>query len=411
MTTSRRFSSAFNPPPNTFDRSVTRRPRTETQRWLLRVVAYVVAPVALALAGFSLANTSVPTIRQAAHLPRFAHRPTHSPSASSATSSALAPAAPADAKLDRSAYSLVGSGVLFVPTTFHSHDGTFDLLVFFHGNAELVAKSAAAAKLNALVLVVNLGISSGAYESHYFIPAMFQRDIDRVVEGATSRGLMGARVGRLALGAWSAGYGALLRILTYEAVRSKASAVLLADALHSNLTKDGYARTVDLERIAPFIQFAKNAAAEDKLFVMTHSEVNEFRYATTTETSDALIDAVGTFRSRSTDWPDCPTFPLARQVMSTERWLNSAAKHTRATSTCVGTGATAKTITSHTWHRSRRPSSRTSSRTGRQRSRSVDVNPRYLRSLPARRCAAGAVHAGAGVRVRRAQIEPLTGVR
>ncbi len=227
---------------------------------------------------------------------------------------------PADAKFDRSRYSVSGLGVLFVPTTFHSADGTFDLLVFFHGNAELVALSAVAAKLNALVLVINLGIGSGAYESHYFNEAMFQRDLDRVVEVVTSRALVGARVGRLALGAWSAGYGALLRILTYDSVHSKVSAVLLADALHSNLV-DERTRTVDLERIAPFVQFAKDAAAEDKLFVMTHSEVNEFRYATTTETSNALIDAVGTYRSRSTDWPDRPTFPLARQVMSTTSWL------------------------------------------------------------------------------------------
>ena len=73
--------------------------------------------------------------------------------------------------------------------------------------------------------------------------------------------------------------------------------------------------------VAEVAQEAKDAAAEDKLFVMTHSEVNEFRYATTTETSNALIHAVGAYRSRSTDWPDRPIFPLARQVMATTSWL------------------------------------------------------------------------------------------
>lgn len=79
-------------------------------------------------------------------------------------------------------------------------------------------------------------------------------------------------------------------------MRSDVSAVVLADALHSN-RKDESARIVNIERIAPFVGFAKEAANEDKLFVVTHSVVNEFRYATTTETANALIEVVGTFRS------------------------------------------------------------------------------------------------------------------
>lgn len=237
------------------------------------------------------------------------------------TSSSTVAASPrADANLDRSGSSLAGSGVLFVPPSFQSADGVFDLLVFFHGNAELVAQSAAAAHLNALVLVINVGTGSGAYEAHYGVSAMFPHELGRVVEIASSRGLVGARMGRLALGAWSAGYGALLRLLAQNDVRSNVSAVLLADALHSNL-KDGFGRTVDIERMAPFVQFAREAAAGDKLFVMTHSEVNEFRYATTTETASALIQEVGAYRERATDWPDRPSFPLARKVMVQDKWL------------------------------------------------------------------------------------------
>lgn len=213
----------------------------------------------------------------------------------------------------------MGAGALFVPASFHSEDGVFDLLVFFHGNAELVAQSAAAAKLNALVFVVNLGIGSGAYELHYAIPAIFSHELARVADVAKSRGLANARVGRMALGAWSAGYGALLRILASD-VRARVSAVLLADALHSNLT-DEHARAVDMDRITPVVRFAQDAAEDRGLFVMTHSEVNEFRYATTTETADALVAEVGAHRTRTTDWPERSSFPLARSVMSVDRWL------------------------------------------------------------------------------------------
>lgn len=296
-----------------------KRPRPEASRACAAGAAFVAGAALLLSLGFSLSILDAPALRHAVHRSQTIRRAVPAPSAST-PSSAIAVTPRADAQLDRTASSRVGPGSLFVPASFQSADGTFDLLVFFHGNAELVAQSAAAAKLNALVLVVNVGIGSGAYESHYALPAIVTFELDRVVQAIAARGLVGARMGRLALGAWSAGYGALLRILAFDAIRPRVSAVLLADALHSNL-KDGPGRIVDLERIAPIVQFAREAAAGDKLFVMTHSEVNEFRYATTTETSNALIDVVGTYRSRSADWPDRPLFPLARQVMSTDRWL------------------------------------------------------------------------------------------
>lgn len=293
-----------------------RRPRTDLQSVCARGAAFLVATAAVALAGFSFSNPPASALPYAAHLPRFGTpRVVASPSAAPPKPTLIR----ADAKLDRAGYTLVGAGALFVPASFHSEDGVFDLLVFFHGNAELVAQSVAAAKLNALVLVVNIGIGSGAYDSHYVTAAVFQHELARVALAAKSRGLANPRLGRLALGAWSAGYGALLRILASD-VYDRASAVLLADALHSNFS-DEHARTVDMQRIAPIARFARDAADGGKLFVMTHSEVNEFRYATTTETSNALVVAVGAYRTRTTDWPERPSFPLARSVMSAERWL------------------------------------------------------------------------------------------
>ncbi len=299
---------------------MTRGRRAEISGWFVRIGAFVLAPLALALGSLSLAVPPSSEPLRAGHLPHLAVHPQMHPVTSALPSASAMPTVRADAHLDRSGRSIISSGVLFVPPTFQSVDGAFDLLVFFHGNTELVVQSVAAANLDALVFVVNAGTGSGTYENHYGIQAIFPYELQRIVEVAKSRGLEGARLGRLAFGAWSAGYGAILRLLMQETSRSRVSAVLLADALHSNLKED-FSRTVDLERMAPFVQFAQDAASGDKLFVMTHSEVNEFRYATTTETADALIAAVGAYRFRSADWPDRPAFPLARQVMATESWL------------------------------------------------------------------------------------------
>lgn len=231
------------------------------------------------------------------------------------------PAAPrADRALDREGYTLVSTGALFVPPSFTSTDGSFDLLIHFHGNAQLVAESVAAARLDALLLVVNIGNGSGVYDTRYAQPAVLDYDLRRVTEAAVARGLENAHLRRLALSAWSAGYGAIVRILAHEPHVARTSAVLLCDALHSNLT-DEKTRAVDTERIAPFIHFADKAANGEKLFVMTHSEIEERSYATTTETSNALLDTLGIRRTRKTDWPSRPAFPLARRVMTIERWL------------------------------------------------------------------------------------------
>jgi len=274
-----------------------------------------------------LGDLGAPAITSAAHLPPA---PSVAPPAPSAAAPApsVAVAERADRSVDRAGYTLVSAGALFVPSSFASADGTFDLLIHFHGNAELVAESVAAAGLSALVLVVNVGVGSGAYDTRYGPPGMLDFDVARVVETAAARGLRGARLGRLALAAWSAGYGAIGRILARDEAAARVSAVLLCDALHSNFTDKGQ-REVDMERIAPFVRFAQKAAAGEKLFVMTHSEIGEFRYATTTETSDALLRVVGIERNRTIGWPERPSFPLGRAVMSNERWLEQRSEARR----------------------------------------------------------------------------------
>ncbi|MDI1445277.1 hypothetical protein [Polyangium sp. 6x1] len=305
-----------------------RRPSKQTEsivaRWALAVFgALSIGATTLVAVG----DFSEPALKGAAHLPAFpSARPPEPPNPT--PEARVEPQARADRDLSRDGYTLVSAGALFVPSSFASADGTFDLLIHFHGNAELVAESVAAAGLSALVLVVNVGVGSGAYDTRYGPPGMLDFDVARVVETAAARGLRGARLGRLALAAWSAGYGAIGRILARDEAVSRVSAVLLCDALHSNFVDKG-SREVDMDRIAPFVHFAQKAAAGEKLFVMTHSEVGEFRYATTTETSNAILRALGIERSRTIDWPDRPSFPLARTVMSTERWLEQRSKAQR----------------------------------------------------------------------------------
>jgi hypothetical protein len=231
------------------------------------------------------------------------------------------PEAPrADRALDRKGVTLIGAGVMLVPDSFTSKDGSYDLVIHFHGNAALVAESLSHASVNALVLVINVGIGSGVYDTRYAVPALFDVELERVRQAVEARGLEGARLNRLALSAWSAGYGAVGRILDLERAFARTDAVLLLDAPHTGFT-DVRERTLDLARIKPFLRFARAAARGDKLMAITHSEIGENRYATTTETTDAILRDVRAYRERRAAFPPRVETPIARGAMSNPRWL------------------------------------------------------------------------------------------
>jgi hypothetical protein len=287
-------------------------------RALLLSFAAFAGLVLAALVGLPFGPIEPPAAASMAHLPQLP-RPALTP----APSASVLPASTgprADASLRRDGYTLAGAGALFVPASFHSADGAYDLLVHFHGNAELVAESVAAAHLDALVLVINVGTGSAPYEQRYALPAMLDFDLGRAEEAIVGRGLQGAHLRRLALSAWSAGYGAIRSILSRPEDFSRVDAVLLADGLHADFT-DESTREIEMSRLEPFVRFAEAAVRGEKLFTMTHSAINEFHYATTTETADAVLRAVGGYREARADSPPWPEMPLARHVMKEPRWL------------------------------------------------------------------------------------------
>jgi hypothetical protein len=201
----------------------------------------------------------------------------------------------ADASLSRKGRSPLYGGLLTIPPSFASADGTYDLVIHFHGNTNLVEESYKVSAINAVVLILNLGDGSGAYEDRFANPTQLAAMLERTRSTLEKRGLRGARLRRLALTAWSAGYGAVLRILEQPALAEKVDAVVLLDGIHC-----GYApssRVLIKERLAPFERFAELSAGGKKLFSITHSDIiPSGDYAGTHETTDALLQGVGAKR-------------------------------------------------------------------------------------------------------------------
>ncbi|HEY3497648.1 MAG TPA: hypothetical protein VGK73_23280 [Polyangiaceae bacterium] len=171
-----------------------------------------------------------------------------------------------------------------------SASGDFDVLFHFHGHDG--ARKAWVPVMNGPVLAgVTLGIGSGVYESTFRDAVAFKTLIESLESAMAERaGRKSARARRIALSAWSAGYGALRSILSQPLGRERVDTVLLLDGLHCDYVQGGGLARPSLE---PFVRFARQAAAGKRLMVVSHSSIVPPGYASTTETANYLIQELG----------------------------------------------------------------------------------------------------------------------
>ncbi|WP_437803136.1 hypothetical protein [Sorangium sp. So ce693] len=210
---------------------------------------------------------------------------------------ALAAADRADATLDRTAVIPIPDGIITIPAAFASADGAYDLVIHFHGVNDVVQAGFDRARLNAVVMIINLGISSGAYETQFSIRSYLPALMAKAQVALEARGLRGARLRRVALSAFSAGYGAVRGLLNQPGFTDKVDAVLLLDGIHTGYMPLDH--SLDMERLKPFSRFAELAAEGKKLMSITHSEITpNGDYAGTHESTDALLKLTGAQRTR-----------------------------------------------------------------------------------------------------------------
>ena len=189
----------------------------------------------------------------------------------------------------------LGRKVVDVPTACRDAKGRYDVLIHFHGVPSRVEQAFSHSGVAAVLVVVNLGIGSGPYEDAMRQDgslAQMLDEIDRVMQKhCPAKSGTGARA-RVALSAWSAGYGAAYRVLANKHDRELVDAILLADGLHAGF-RDKFRQHMNEQQMAPFTHFAELAAKGDKLFAITHTAIVTPSYASTTETSKFLMDQLG----------------------------------------------------------------------------------------------------------------------
>jgi hypothetical protein len=183
---------------------------------------------------------------------------------------------------------------------FWSDDGGIDVVVHFNA-AMLAGRSWQASGANAVIVSAAFGsYGSGAYQEAMADPGRFGRMVSEVVASVSAQSKPGMKlhVRHLGLVAWSAGFGAVGRILAVPRYFEQLDSIILLDALQAGY-KDpsrGAAQGADhvsLTGLAPYIRFAREAMAGRKQLVVTHTSIVPPQYASTTEAATALAAAVG----------------------------------------------------------------------------------------------------------------------
>ena len=202
----------------------------------------------------------------------------------------------------------LGLGTLFLPAAMKRVKGA-PVLFFFHGGTWL--PEVAAAQNKVAVVAVQAGSGSAAYVRLFEDPARFPA----LLKEAESKA--GVDFGRVMLGGWSAGCGAIRQILKAPESYARVDAALMIDGIHTDYV-DGKPGPLESkigdENLAIWEQLARDAIAGRKRAIVTHSEIFPGTFASTTETADYLLKQLNLVRRPVLKWG-----PMGLQQLSEAR--------------------------------------------------------------------------------------------
>jgi hypothetical protein len=194
---------------------------------------------------------------------------------------------------------------VWVPDNARTRDEV-DLVVHFLGAAWLPEQAVAQLNGHTVAAVVNLGAGSGVYHRAFADPTVFDSLLAGVTRELSAAKGNTAHIGRVTLVGFSAGHGAVRAILREPRHFARVDAVLLLDGMHTSYVPEGTllaaGGALDTTNLAAFADFARAAVRGEKRFVVTHSEIFPGTFASTTETADWLLGALGLRRTPVLRW-------------------------------------------------------------------------------------------------------------
>jgi hypothetical protein len=167
--------------------------------------------------------------------------------------------------------------------------GRFDLVIHLNGDGpvrrELIDSG------QSLVLYTLTIDMNKSYATLFSSPYLFDAIVAGIEKSLSERKGQAARVGRIAMSAWSAGFvgvGAALGQPKIMDVRN-IDAVILIDGLHAPRSD----RSAFKAQLQPFLDYATRAAAKERFMFVSHSSIDPPGFASTSECAHYLISALG----------------------------------------------------------------------------------------------------------------------
>jgi hypothetical protein len=194
---------------------------------------------------------------------------------------------------------------LFIPPGYQTREGRFiDIVLHLHGAPAVVEAALVETKWPAVLIEFNRKGLSSVYTKPFSDPALFPRLLASTVSAIKDLKLADdPRVGRVVVSSFSAGFGGVRELLKVPESFATIDGLVMLDSIYCGYTGKAADHRVDPALMDGFRRFALDAASGRKTFLLTHSEQVPEGYASTTETADYLIDAVGAMATATkSDW-------------------------------------------------------------------------------------------------------------
>lgn len=181
------------------------------------------------------------------------------------------------------------------------------LWLHLHGDIGTVEQAFIHLEAPGVLVTLTLPGLSKMYGDYFADPAAFAGLLTAVTAAvrASSPSASTWVASDLTVSSFSAGFGGVRQLLRQPAACDQIRTLVMADSIYCGYAGTPADRRIDPALMAGFVAFARMAAQGQKRLLITHSEQVPEGYASTTETADFLLAAVGATRTaKETRWTD-----------------------------------------------------------------------------------------------------------
>jgi hypothetical protein len=200
----------------------------------------------------------------------------------------------------------VEGAALFIPDGYRpAADGAVDVIMHLHGAASVVEPAIRKSGWPGVLVTFNRKGLSRVYTEPFSDPTLFPRLLEgvRVAMKEGAKGAVEPKIGRVVVSSFSAGFGGVRELLKTQRHFDRIDGLIMLDSIYCGYEGEPSQHRPDPKLMDGFRRFALEAAAGRKRFLISHSAQVPDGYASTTETANYLIEAVGgQSRPRAADW-------------------------------------------------------------------------------------------------------------